>query len=98
MQAFGFGVTRPENRHQLTAAADVVASLDALQALCPNLRRVALVVSWFGDDLRAGHCAVAPRVDRSAKSTQGDTWSVAGLTRAEARPVTLVNGIPAYGG
>jgi hypothetical protein len=63
-QAFGFGVTRPENRHQLQAGADVIASLDALQALCPNLARVSLVVAWFGDDLRCGQCTIAPRVDR----------------------------------
>ena len=88
MQAFGFGVTRPENRHQLTAVADVVASLDALQALCPNLRRVSLVVSWFGDDLRAGHCTIAPRVESAVKVTQGAEWSAAGLARASARIVS----------
>ena len=98
MQAFGFGVTRPENRHQLTAAADVVASLDALQALCPNLRRVSLVVSWFGDDLRAGHCTVAPRVESAVKVTQGAEWSAAGLTRASARIVSQAGGAAAYGG
>jgi hypothetical protein len=98
MQAFGFGVTRPENRHQLTAAADVVASLDALQALCPNLRRVSLVVSWFGDDLRAGHCTVAPRVESAAKVTQGAEWSAAGLTRASARVVSQAGAAAAYGG
>ncbi|GJD95723.1 hypothetical protein OCOJLMKI_2937 [Methylobacterium iners] len=31
----GFGATKPANRFQLQAATDVVASLDALQALCP---------------------------------------------------------------
>ena len=71
MQAFGFGVTRPENRHQLTAAADVVASLDALQALCPNLRRVSLVVSWFGDEpaiARSRRASRAPSRSRRAPS------------------------------
>ena len=98
MQAFGFGVTRPENRHQLTAVADVVASLDALQALCPNLRRVSLVVSWFGDDLRAGHCTIAPRVESAVKVTQGAEWSAAGLARASARIVSQAGGAAAYGG
>jgi hypothetical protein len=41
------GVSASENRHQLFGASDWVASLDALQALCPNLKSVALVVSWF---------------------------------------------------
>ncbi len=63
MQVLDLGKTRPENRHQWQRASDVTASLDALQALCPNLKRVSLVVSWFGDDLRAGSCLVEPRVD-----------------------------------
>lgn len=94
----GAGVTRPDNRNQLTHASDVLASLDALQALCPNLQHVSLVVSWFGDDLRAGSCTISPRVERSDKPTYGSEWNVAGLSRAEARLVSLVNNAPAYGG
>ncbi|KAA2237252.1 baseplate multidomain protein megatron [Salinarimonas soli] len=90
--------TRPENRHQLFARADVHASLDALQALCPNLERVSVVASWFGDDLRAGHCTIAPRTEAPDRDTYGATWSAAGLTRANARVVSHVNGRPAYGG
>lgn len=97
-QMAGFGVTRPENRHQLHALTDATASLDALQALCPNLERVSLVVSWFGDDLRAGHCTVMPRVEQSVKQTYGAQWFVAGLTRAAAPLVSQVNGAAAYGG
>ena len=97
-QVLDLGKTRPENRHQLQARSDVVASLDALQALCPNLRRVSLVVSWFGDDLRANECEIEPRVDVKIKNTDGDTWSVAGLTRESAKAVSTVDGSPAYGG
>jgi hypothetical protein len=97
-QDLGLGATRPENRHQLQASSDVIASLDQLQALCPNLSSVQIIVSWFGDDLRAGSCTVAPRVDNAAKLTQGGEWSVAGLTRAGARLVSQVDGRPAYGG
>ena len=43
------GASEAENRHQLTASTDWIASLDALQALCPNLKSVALVVAWFGE-------------------------------------------------
>ena len=70
------GVTSPENRHQLVAASDWTASIDALQALCPNLGSVALTVAWFGDDLRAGHCTIAPRVEAAQKSVIGADWSV----------------------
>jgi hypothetical protein len=97
-QKLGLGQTRPENRHQFQTGANIAASLDVLQALCPNLARVSLVVSWFGDDLRVGHCTVAPRVEHLVKQTYDATWSAAGLDRAAARPVSLVDGVPAYGG
>ncbi|HEX8167773.1 MAG TPA: glycoside hydrolase/phage tail family protein [Beijerinckiaceae bacterium] len=97
VQAFGFGVSQPENRHQLQADADVAASLDALTALCPNLNSVSLVASWFGDDLRAGHCTVAPRAESAVKVANAE-WSAAGLTRATARAVSQAGGAPAYGG
>jgi len=95
----GYGATRPANRFQLQGVTDVVASLDALQALCPNLKTVSVVASWFGDDLRAGHCTVAPKVDNATKATTGDQWRVGGLTRAGAGLVsTTPDGHPAYGG
>lgn len=93
-----FGGSEPENRAQLQAETDVLASLDQLQALCPNLTGVNLVVSWFGDDLRAGECTIAPRVDQPFKETDGGVWRVAGLARAQTRLVTWIEGRPAYGG
>ncbi len=98
MQDLGLGSTRPENRHQLQRRSNILASLDALEALCPNLKRVSLVVSWFGDDLRAGSCTIAPRVEVAVKATEGAVWSVAGLDRESAQVVSLSGGVPAYGG
>lgn len=98
MRVLGLGSSLPENIHQLQRRADVDASLDAMQALCPNLKRVSLVVSWFGDDLRAANCSIMPRVDVTIKKTDGATWSVDTLTRETALPVSQVNGSPAYGG
>ncbi len=92
------GVSDSENRHQLFASSDAVASLDALVALCPNLERVALVVSWFGTDLRAGQCRCEPRVEGWDKATTGDPWTVGGLGRVLCQPVSRVDGRPAYGG
>ena len=97
-QTLGQGVSTPENRHQLARYSDWTASLDALQALCPNLVSVALIVAWFGDDLRAGSCTIAPRVENQTKITDGDPWVVAGVTRDTARVVSQVDGSPAYGG
>ncbi len=94
----GQGVYAPENRHTASAESDWSASLDELQAVCPNLTRVALIVSWFGSDLRAGHCQVRPKVDRANKKTHGATWAVAGLTRTTAQATSLHEGRPAFGG
>ena len=98
VQSNGRGKSTPENRHVTYAASDIVASLDQLQAVAPNIERVAVVVAWFGTDLRAGECRVVPAVDNVAKSTSGATWSVAGLNRGEARLVSTAGGGPAYGG
>jgi hypothetical protein len=98
LDARGLGMSRWENRHQLFAPTDWAASIDTLQALCPNLRSVALVVSWFGDDLRAGHCTIAPRVENQSKVIAGVDWNVDGVTRPGARVVSWVDGAPAYGG
>lgn len=92
------GVSAPENRHQLAGASDWTLSLDALQALCPNLRRVALVVAWFGGDMRAGACRIEPRVETRTKEIAAAPWSCAGWTRATARVVSQLDGLPAYGG
>ena len=92
------GVTESLTRHQPYGGSDADAALRQLVALCPNLRRVSLVVSWFGDDLRVGSCSVAPRAEISHKPTFGAHWSVAGLSRPSARVVSLADGKPAFGG
>ena len=86
------------NRHMLHAATDLAASLDELQALCPRLRRVALVVSWFGDDLRAGRCRIRPAVMQRAAGSLSESWAAAGLDQATAPLVSRSGGAPAYGG
>ena len=97
-RVIGRGAYETENRHAPGADTDIVVSLDRLQALCPALERIALVVTWFGTDLRAGHCRIEPRVDRTSKSTTGAAWSVAGRNRASAAQVSRVDGRPAFGG
>lgn len=94
----GFAGGRAVNRNSLAASSDWSASIDALEQSCPNVASAALVVSWFGGDLRAGSCTIAPRVDSDDKRTSGAVWSVAGLSRAAARLVSDVDGRAAYGG
>ena len=86
------------NRHVDGVTTDWQAALDELQAVCPNLECVALVVAWFGDDLRASHCTLKPAVTDRATDTSPYEWSAAGLDRASARLVSTYDGTPAFGG
>ena len=98
MRREGLTRTTAENVHLGDGRTDLTASLDQLAAQCPNLKRVSLVVGWFGDDLRAGHCRVKPGVERRDKATEPRAWSVAGLERGDAHLISEVDGMPAYGG
>ncbi|MDP3547451.1 MAG: glycoside hydrolase/phage tail family protein, partial [Phreatobacter sp.] len=94
----GFGRSAPETRHTTRDGSDFTVALDEAQSLCPNLEGVSLVVAWFGDDLRAGHCTIRPAVERRDKEVAGLEWLSAGETRATARLVSEADGKPAYGG
>jgi hypothetical protein len=98
LRSLGPGQWATENRHISHANSDVAASLDELQAVCPNIESVAIVIAWFGDDLRAGHCKVRPLVDNGEKQTRGASWEVAGLSRGAAHLVSTIEGRPAFGG
>ncbi|WEK59486.1 MAG: glycoside hydrolase/phage tail family protein [Candidatus Brevundimonas phytovorans] len=98
MRREGLTESRPENVNNAEGRADIEVSLDQLTAQAPNLKRVSLIVGWFGDDVRAGHCQVRPGVDRRDKMTKPMRWRVAGLERHEAHLVSQVDGGPAYGG
>ncbi|TCT07615.1 baseplate multidomain protein megatron [Aquabacter spiritensis] len=94
----GPGSYGAENRHVVGADTDIAASLDQLFAACPNLKRVSLVVAWFGDDLRAGACAVRPKIDLAGKATYPYSWLVGGLPRHLAHETSRHAGRAAYGG
>ncbi len=86
------------NRHVLFAGTDIAASLDELQATCPNLEHVALIVTWFGDDLRAGQCRLRPAVTGSNGGGLSSGWLVSGIARGAAPVVSTHAGGAAYGG
>lgn len=92
------GITVSENAHLSASESDWTLSIDELVALCPNLEHVALVVAWFGDDLRCGQCNIAPRVEAAGRDVVGAEWRVAGLTRGDVEMVSTHDGGPAYGG
>ena len=94
----GEGESSPENVNSTLGSPDFLASLDQLEASAPNCRSTSLVVSWFGLDLRAGQCAIRPGVEFNDKTTSPRSWSVNGVSRADAYEVSRLNGGPAYGG
>jgi hypothetical protein len=94
----GQGGTSAQNAHSAASVADITASLDQLQNLAPNIEAVSLVVGWFGGDLRCGECTIKPGVENATKQTYPQTWSVNGVSRAGAHPVSTIDGHPAYGG
>ncbi|MCB1376013.1 MAG: glycoside hydrolase TIM-barrel-like domain-containing protein, partial [Rhodobacteraceae bacterium] len=95
----GDGETSAENVNAEPDAADLSVALDRLEACAPKVESVSLVVAWFGDDLRAGHCRIRPGVEVSAKSTTPGNWQVDGVSRGSARLVSRDDqGRPAYGG
>ncbi|GAA0548044.1 hypothetical protein FHS83_000944 [Rhizomicrobium palustre] len=94
----GLGTTKPLNAHNASSSSDFTASLDELCALAPNLKSIALVVGWFGDDLRAGQCHIRPGVEEIVRGTYPESWSVAGIARESAYLISMIDGRPSYGG
>ncbi|AUM72952.1 baseplate multidomain protein megatron [Paracoccus jeotgali] len=91
------GDSSAENVNAMAEIADMVVSLDRLEAMVPKVESASLVVSWFGDDLRAGNCTIRPKVEMAAKRTNPE-WMVNGVTRAAAQVVSYKDGKPVYGG
>ena len=94
----GPGVTLAENAHAVRDISDWTVSIDELQSLCPSLEWVTLVVAWFGDDLRAGAMHDPAEGRQRDEGHERRDVERAGLTRATAETVSLVDGRPAYGG
>ncbi len=92
------GETRALNRNNLRAQSDWTASLDELQALCPNLKTVALIVPWFGTDLRAGECRILPGVTAREARKPSHHWRVGTVDRAYAHLISDNGTEKAYGG
>ena len=94
----GPGRYRTANRHVPGGPTDFGQALEVLGEELPGVRSSVFVVCWFGDDLRAGLCRIRPKVEFRGQEGDEMPWSVAGLTRAAADEVPLVDGRPVYGG
>lgn len=93
----GEGEDRTPNRNVRHAGNDFTGSVEELVALCPRLKRAALVIGWFADDLRCGRASVRPAVETHGRD-ESEAWSVGGVSRAAAALVSSSDGGPAYGG
>ncbi len=92
------GESRSFNVNTPMGGTDFSASLDVLGRELPNVGSVSMVVSWFGSDLRIGHCTVQPKVE--FREVDGDEmpWHAGGIGRAAAQEVARKEGRPIYGG
>ncbi len=94
----GLGETRVVNRNLPAGVSDFALSLRSLRRELPRVGSVSLVVSWFGDDLRAGECRIRPKVERRDQEGQEMGWRAGGIARAEAQEVAHKDDRPIYGG
>ncbi|MDC7683669.1 glycoside hydrolase/phage tail family protein [Asticcacaulis sp. BYS171W] len=94
----GLSGARWETQNSADGRPDFLVSLDRFQAQLPNVKRVNLVVSWFGDSLDAAVCQIKPGVEQYDKRTKPLHWSVAGLNRTEAHLISTIDDRPVYGG
>ena len=77
---------------------DLLVSLEHMQAELPASKAVSLVVSWFGDDLRCGHCRLEPAVEHAEADGKQMPWRVSGVGRSAAKRVGRLNDRPVFGG
>ena len=92
------GQSRALNVNNVQSKTDVMAALDQLEDQLPECKSVSIVVSWFGTDLRLGHCTLSPGVETHERVTTPDIWSAGGKNRASATLISRRDGSPVYGG
>ncbi len=98
LRRLGPGQDVAENVHAEQMRANLLVSLDQLEADFPACETVTLVVAWFGDDLRCGECTIRPGVEIAEKETLPVSWRAGGVTRGGAYVVSQHEGAPAFGG
>ena len=94
----GPGSKWPANLNSPAGQADFVNSMNMLRDELPSCDATSLVVSWFGDDLRCGHCSIRPKIERAQYDGSNMPWSVSGVPRAAATEIARVDDRPIYGG
>jgi hypothetical protein len=86
------------NIHNDRGRPDLLVSMEQLVTDLPNAEAVSLVVTWFGDDLRCGRCALKPAVEQAVEDSATMPWVVSGQPRSAAKVVSQLDGRPIFGG
>lgn len=86
------------NRNAPGRRTDFDQSLRQLRGEMPMLGSAAVVVSWFGNDLRCGSCQVQPKVEHATLDGVNQIWRAGGLARSQAGVMVQSDGRPVYGG
>lgn len=94
----GPGLNVSTNVHTVNPETDFAVSMRQLDDELPKCESVSLVVSWFGDDLRCGHCMVQPKVEQTITDGVEMPWAVSGVVRSAASIVPNEAGRAVYGG
>ncbi len=95
----GKGANRSANVNNEAGGADLSVSLEQMAGDLPNCESVSLIVSWFGDDLRCGQCAIAPKVEQAVVDGVPMAWQVSGAGRASVPLMSRdAEGRPNFGG
>ncbi len=97
-RSIGPGIHVNENVHHNIGGTDFSGSLDALEFSLTNVDYAALVVAWFGTDLRLGECELLPGVETRDKRNQPYEWSVGSVVRDDAFLISKTDGSPSFGG
>lgn len=98
-EAVSVGQTKASNMNSLTGQADLLTSLDQLQAELPNVEHVSIITSWFGSSLDCAECDIQPGIETPFRQLPDRDWSVAGRVRGDAYVVSAdEDGRPNYGG
>uniref|UniRef100_UPI00356B3E90 baseplate multidomain protein megatron n=1 Tax=Actibacterium sp. TaxID=1872125 RepID=UPI00356B3E90 len=92
------GESAAANINTPSGKTDFATSLEVLNDEMTACNAALLVSCWFGDDLRAGHCRLQPKVNQNSVFAEPMEWMVSGLTRAEALEVPVQDDRPVYGG
>lgn len=88
-----------DNVHNNFRQPDAVLAVNQLNQSQQNLEAVSLVVSWFGNDLRADQCAIVPKIEDASRHLVPNEWAVSTYTRGTASLVSRdAQNRPFFGG